>query len=77
MRRSNREISHNSMAENNKALISEIRADLVVEDEILSVTVLGKSLRLVCAVEKLAIEKLQLTVFTQLFLLSIILPVQR
>ena len=66
------------MAENNKALISEIRTtDLTVEDEILSVTVLGKSLRLVCAVEKLAIEKLQLTVFTQLFLLSIILPVQR
>jgi len=66
------------MAENNKALISEIRTtDLTVEDEILSVTVLGKSLRLVCAVEKLAIEKLQFTVFTQLFLLSIVLPVQR
>ena len=55
------------MAENNKALISEVRADLAVEDEILSVTVLGKSLRLVCAVEKLSIEKLQFTAFTQLF----------
>lgn len=77
MRRSNREISHNSMAENNKVLISETRTDLTVEDEILSVTVLGKSLRLVCAVEELSIEKLQFTAFTQLFLLSVILPAQR